>query len=285
MFSDHDIARYYDVSEVHYRRIWQLDKSRSLHYGYWDASTNNFHEALLNINKVLSGLAAINEHDRVLDAGCGIGGSSLWLGSHKHCRVTGISLSAKQVATANALANKEELDSLVNFETLDYISTGYPDASFDVVWAIESVCHAGDKNLFIKEAFRLLKPGGRLIIADFFKQPGLTGQDARMIADWAHGWAVDDFESLDIFKDMLLAAGFKVSNINNATTAIRPSAKRLYLAYFPGALLGFFYRLFHRGATEFGKKNVSTAYLQYRSLLKNLWQYHIVLAHKLGEEN
>lgn len=280
MFSNNDIARYYDVSEVHYRRIWRLDKSHSLHYGYWDASTKNFHEALLNINKVLSELAGINEYDSVLDAGCGIGGSSLWLGSHKHCIVTGISLSAKQVATANALAKKEGLDSLVNFETGDYTSTGYPDASFDVVWAIESVCHAGNKNLFIKEAFRLLKPRGRLIMADFFKQPGLTGQDARMITDWAHGWAVDEFESPDVFKAMLLAAGFKVSNIDNATAAIRPSAKRLYLAYFPGALLGFFYRLFHRGATEFGKKNVSTAYLQYRSLQKNLWQYYIVLAHK-----
>jgi tocopherol O-methyltransferase len=79
MFSKKDIERYYDLSEVHYRLHWNLDKSRSLHYGYWDASTKNFHEALLNINKIIAQHAHISKDDVALDAGCGVGGSAIWM--------------------------------------------------------------------------------------------------------------------------------------------------------------------------------------------------------------
>ncbi|MES3039121.1 MAG: LuxR C-terminal-related transcriptional regulator, partial [Bdellovibrionota bacterium] len=47
--SNKEVARYYDLSEVHYRLFWNLQESKSLHYGYWDSSTKNFHQALLNI--------------------------------------------------------------------------------------------------------------------------------------------------------------------------------------------------------------------------------------------
>jgi cyclopropane fatty-acyl-phospholipid synthase-like methyltransferase len=280
-FSKDEIARYYEVSEEQYRRIWQLNKSRSLHYGYWDSSTKNLHQALININAILSARAKIQPGENILDAGCGVGGSSLWLGKHKSCRVTGISLSAKQVAAANALAIQEGLHKQVHFERRDFTSTGFPDASFDIIWAIESVCHAIDKNDFIKEAFRVLKPGGRLVIADFFKQPGLTGTDAVMIQEWANGWAVDDFEMIASFEKKLSLAGFSAISTEDATNAIRPSAKRLYLSYFPGALVGFLYRLFHPRATAFGKKNIRTAYLQYITLQKKLWEYHIIVVNKL----
>lgn len=280
MFSNTDIALYYDLSEVHYRKMWNLGRSRSLHYGYWDDTTGNFHEALLNINKVLSGYAGITAADKVLDAGCGIGGSSLWLAKHPGCTVTGISLSDKQVATANKLAGEEGLTGRAHFEKQDFTATRYPDGSFDVVWAIESVCHAPDKQLFINEAFRLLKKGGRLIMADFYKKEGLQGKDAALVQQWANGWAIDDFASIESFTTQLERAGFRIIKKECATNAIRRSAKRLYRAWFPGVIGGFLYRLFHRKATVFGKKNIDTAYLQYKSLQKGLWQYYIILAQK-----
>ena len=280
MFSNKDIARYYDLSEVHYKQMWDLDRSRSLHYGYWDDTTKNFHEALLNINKVLSRYANIQSTENVLDAGCGIGGSSIWLGKNIGCKVTGISLSAKQVATANALAQKENVDELVKFEQNDFTATTYPSESFDVIWAIESVCHAADKSQFLQEAFRLLKKGGRLIMADFFKKEDLIDKDAALIQRWANGWAIDDFATIEKFAAQLTETDFATNKIENATNAIRRSAKRLYISYFPGAVGGFLYRLFHRKATEFGKKNIDTAYLQYKCLRKGLWQYHIISAVK-----
>lgn len=279
-FTHKEIEQYYDLSQTHYEKFWDLRKSRSLHYGYWDTGTKNFHEALLNINKILFSKANIKKDSKVLDAGCGIGGSSLWLAKNIGCKATGISLSAKQVKTANDLAERESISSLAFFEQKDFTSTGYADNSFDIVWAIESVCHAADKSKFINEAFRVLKPGGRLIMADFFKQPDLKGKDAAIIQRWANGWAIDDFAVLNEFTDQLSSAGFQQIDIEDATTHIMRSAKRLYRAYFPGVVGGFLYRLFNRKATVFGKKNIDTAYLQYRSLKKNLWTYNIILAYR-----
>ena len=280
MYSNKDVEQYYDLSQTHYKRVWDLQRSRSLHYGYWDSSTKNFHEALLNINKILAQKADINKHHKVLDAGCGIGGSSLWLAKNIGCNVTGISLSAKQVQTANNLALAENLQSLAVFEQQDFTATHYEAESFDVIWAIESVCHASDKSKFINEAYRLLKKGGRLILADFFKQENLSEKDAALIKQWANGWAIDDFATIKNFTAQLNHAGFHHTNIEDATAKIIPSAKRLYRAYFPGVVGGFLYKLFNPKPTIYGKKNIDTAYLQYKALKQNLWTYNIVLTEK-----
>ena len=276
MFSNKEIARYYDVSESQYRIFWNLNKSRSLHYGYWNSNTKNFHEALLNINRILSSKAAITSNDVVLDAGCGVGGSSIWLAKNIGCKVTGISLSEKQVYTATTFAVREEVGHLANFEQRDFTASGYPDETFDVVWAIESVCHAKDKAAFVKEAFRILKKGGRLIMADFFKKDHLQGKDALQIKQWAHGWAVEDFSSEKDFGKVLIDNSFSHTQIEDASQAILPSAKRLYYSFFLGKPLGFFYGLIHPSSTSFGKKNIDTAFLQYVTLKRNLWKYLII---------
>ena len=280
MYSNKDVEQYYDLSQTHYNRVWDLKRSRSLHYGYWDSSTKNFHEALLNINKILAAKAGIKKEDKVLDAGCGIGGSSLWLAKNIGCNVTGISLSAKQVETANNLAKHEILQTLAKFEQQDFTATKYEAESFDIIWAIESVCHANDKSKFINEAYRLLKKGGRLILADFFKKENLAGCNAELIKQWANGWAIDDFATIEEFNDQLKDAGFIDNTFEDATNKIIPSAKRLYRAYFPGIIGGFLYKLFNPKPTIYGKKNIDTAFLQYKALKKNLWTYKILLAKK-----
>lgn len=281
MFSKKEIERYYDLSEVHYRFFWKLDKAKSLHYGYWDKATKNFHEALLNINKILSQKASITKNDKVLDAGCGVGGSSVWLGKQTGCNVTGISLSEKQVNKANRLAEKEGVGESVHFFQKDYTSTDFANASFDVVWAIESVCHADNKSDFLKEAFRLLKNGGRLIMADFYKKENLQGNDALIIQNWAHGWAVPDFSTIEEFEKQLQQTGFTNVQIEDATKNIKPSAKRLYKAYFLGKFLAWLYELSSKKITPTSKKNVETAYLQYKGLKKDLWKYKIIYAEKI----
>lgn len=280
MFTNDDIARYYDLSEVHYRRFWNLDKSRSLHYGYWDAGTKTFHEALLNVNKVMADLARIKNGDHVLDAGCGVGGSSIWLATEKNCTVTGISLNARQIQKANAYAQQAGLGGKVHFEQNDYNHTGYADASFDVVWGIESICYANDKSVFIREAYRLLKKGGRLIVTDFFKTNNLQGKDADAVKTWAHGWAINDFATAEDFQQQLTDAGFHSIQQHDASEAIMPSAKRLYRAYFVGKPVAVLYRLLYPNATVLSGKNVNTAYQQYYTLKKGLWKYKIFVAEK-----
>ena len=280
MFTNEDISRYYDLSEVHYRRVWNLDKSRSLHYGYWDESVKNFDEALLNNNKVLADYAEIKDGEKVLDAGCGVGGSSIWLAKEKNCQVIGISLNERQVKKANAFACQYGLTGKVLFEQKDYLNTAYPSNFFDVVWAIESVCYANDKGIFLKEANRILKHGGRLIIADFFETNNLRSQDAALVTKWANGWAINSFATAEDFDLKLKANGFENIKWFDATEAIMPSAKKLYRSYFLGSLGAKLYQLFKPNASDPGKRNVQNAYLQYKTLKKGLWKYQIVKAVK-----
>lgn len=280
MFSKNDISRYYDLSEVHYRKIWGLDKSHSLHYGYWDDSVKNFHEALININRVLAEIAEIKEGENILDAGCGVGGSSLWLAKEKNCLVTGISLNETQIKKATALGKTFGVAEKIRFEKKDYTNTGYPGGLFDVVWAIESVCYADDKSDFLKEANRILKPGGRLIIADFFKTKDLDAKEDRHVNKWAACWAINDFSTKEEFEDKLKQDRFYDIAWTDATNAIMPSAKKLYRSYFLGIIGARLYQLFNPGATDLGKNSVRSAYLQYDTLKKGLWKYQLVKAVK-----
>ena len=140
----------------------------AMHYGYWDKDTRNLRQSLTNMNVKLAELTGISKDDFVLDAGCGVGGSSIFLAKNFGCKVIGITLSSKQVEAAKMNALNNGISGKATFEINNYSSTNYPDEIFDVVWAIESVCHAAEKADFLREAHRILKKGGRLIMADFF---------------------------------------------------------------------------------------------------------------------
>lgn len=279
MFSHSDIEKHYDRCQVHYEYFWDLGESRSMHYGYWDNNTRNFHEALMNINKVLAEKAMITPDDHVLDAGCGVGGSSLWLAKNIGCRVTGITLSEKQKKQAEEFGGKQGLQHKADFYQKDYTDTYFPDESFDVVWAIESVCHAEDKKKFLKEAYRLLKPGGRLIVADFFKRHGLEGKNKQLMDKMAYGWAVSSFATMEDFEQAAIETNFKKITIEDASHAVVRSAKRLYWVSFPGIVATKLYALFNN-ASHLTKYNARTAYIQYRALKKGLWKHQIFQALK-----
>ena len=78
MFSKEEIADYYNQTLDHYKIWWNLSETQSVHYGIWHPDTPNFNEALRNTNREMATLAGIKPGQHVLDAGCGVGGSSLF---------------------------------------------------------------------------------------------------------------------------------------------------------------------------------------------------------------
>lgn len=225
------IATWYDESSPLYRYFWYSNSgSFALHYGFWDDKTKHIGDALQNTNKVMAEQANITQNDRVLDAGCGIGGSVLWLAKYKKADVVGISISEKQIEKAKTLAKQAKVDHLVLFSVTDYLQTGFPKESFDVVWAIESVCHADKKEDFLKEAFRVLKKGGRIIIADgFIRREPKTQREKQLVADFYKGMLLPNLYTFDQFEDAMKESGFKHVTVFDKTHEILPSAKRFYL--------------------------------------------------------
>lgn len=278
--SQQDIINYYDHCQVDYSIVWHLKTHLSLHYGYWEPDTKRLRDALIKMNDVIAETVQIKESDKVLDAGCGVGGAAMYLAEKFNCHAHGITLSQNQVDFALNKAKERNLLDKVSFTAADFTKMPFPDESFDVVWATESVCHAHEKADFLKEAHRVLKKGGRLIVADFFRTMETPNQEEKALLDnWGKSWAVPHFEYINAFDDKAKMAGFSSTKTKNITQNIMPSAKRLYYCFVPGIICDGFLRAFGR-RNKLHKANVWSTYYQYQSLKRNFWNYFIFMGVK-----
>jgi cyclopropane fatty-acyl-phospholipid synthase-like methyltransferase len=274
------IVAYYDETWLDYRLLWLNPDNLAVHFGYTDASTRSHTDALKNMNRVLADRVQIQPGERVLDAGCGVGGSSLWLARERGAEVVGITLAPGQVARARHYAARRGLANQVHFEVADFTATSFPDVSFDVVWAVESLCHAPCKLAFYQEAARLLRPGGRVVVADFVRagRP-LDATGERLLHEWLTGWAVPDIDTPGEHTEHLAATGFIETRLDDVTAHTRPSLRRLYrMAYwtYPLAVLGRNKGI--RSAVQHG--NVVASIRQYQALRHGAWFYSILSATK-----
>jgi cyclopropane fatty-acyl-phospholipid synthase-like methyltransferase len=272
------IRDYYDETWLDYRMLWLNPQNKAIHFGYWDERTRSHGESLLNMNRVLASHIGISKGMRVLDAGCGIGGSSIWLAQTYGVEVVGITPVASQVERARRYAQKQGIADQVSFEQQDYMQTTFPQASFDVVWGMESFCHAPDKQLVLAEVRRLLRPGGRLGIVEYMrnKRP-LAEIDEALLHSWLSGWAIPDISTSHEWLGWAQEAGFQDTQLADITSNVRPSLRRLYrLAILarPGA--NTLYALGLRSKTQQG--NMRGAFDQYRALQRDLWFYALLTA-------
>lgn len=281
MYKQEEISDYYDQTQVHYEYFWDLEKSKSLHYGMWDENTRNFKEALANTNQVLAKKVNITKKDHVLDVGCGVGGSCFYLAQNYQCKTTGISLSQKQIDQANAFAKNSGLQNQVHFEKANHCHTPFPDAAFDVIWGIESHLSEINKEAFFAEAYRLLKPGGRLIIADYLKtNHKISDKEEKILTNWLNCWAIKEIVSEKDFSDQLQSVGFHDILQENVNKAIAPSAKRMFYSSFMGFFGTKLYQLYNSKASRFSKIHYKSGWYQYKALKKGLWSYQIIQAKK-----
>ena len=122
--------------------------------------------------------ARIAPGERVLDIGCCIGRQACDLAGTFGASVLGITTSASGVAAATALASNKNLDG-VRFEQRDGMDNGLPDASFDVVWVLESSHLMRDRAALLAECARVLAPGGRLVLCDIVRKREIPFREVR----------------------------------------------------------------------------------------------------------
>ena len=274
------IVKYYDGTWFDYRVVWM--RNLGMHWGYWDDQTRNHAESLVNMSRALASLAELKPGMRVLDAGCGVGGPALWLAGTYGVEVVGVTLSEVQLARARRYAAKRRLDHLVRFEIADFTALPYGDASVDVVWAQESVCHvpADAKQAFLREAGRVLRPGGRLLMEDWFRiaRP-YTADGEALMHEWLSGWAIDDLATSDEICAWSREAGLCDVDLRNITPFAFRSIRRLHrLAFWlaPGGLIlkGLHLR------SDIEQANLRSAKLQWAAYQRNLWLIGLLSATK-----
>jgi tocopherol O-methyltransferase len=272
------LVSYFEDTKTDYRLWWMTSTALAMHFGFYDEQTRDHAEALINMNRELAKRANLHSGDRVLDAGCGVGGSAIWLARELGASVVGVNVVPGDIDRGRRYARRRNVDHRVTFELQDMTRTDFPDGSFDVVWAIESVCHVPDKREFLAEARRLLKPGGRLVIADAFRhRRPLSSADERLLRDWLSAWAVTDLMTPDEFTAAAEDNGFARVQFEDVSEHVRPSSRRMYrlmrVLYPLGVIrraLGLF--------TDVQLANRRSALEQYRVVRRGLLVYGLVVA-------
>ena len=158
---------------------------------------------------------------KVLDVGCGFGGTSRYLAKALGPKsdVTGITLSPKQVERGTQLAVEQGVANNTNFMVMDALKMEFPDNSFDIVWACESGEHMPDKKAYINEMMRVLKPGGTFVMACWSQRDDsvepFTKRDKRDLQYLYEEWTHPYFISINDFKKLIDDTGV----MNEVTTA------------------------------------------------------------------
>lgn len=275
-----NVISYYEETLIDYYLFWYSSRDFAMHYGFSDESTKTHSDRLLEENRFLADIVKIKKTDMVLDAGCGVGGSSIWIAKNFGARVTGISISPSQVKKSKAHSREAGVSNLTEFYQMDYEVTKFRDSSFDIVWAIESFCHSPDKSKLLKEMFRILKPGGKMIVADGFqKNLAKSEEEQKDFDNFLHGFAVYKITFWDEFQKALTGAGFKNIGRWNKTISILSSSKRIFhLALFAYPLWKILAMLNLVSEKRMG--NVKACLAQYKSLKKGIWMYGVYYGEK-----
>jgi len=250
-----NILDYYNSCEWQYRMMWHLTDDMSISIGYWDKNVSNFRKARFYQNKAFAEWVNIQPTDKVLDAGCGVGGSSVWIAKNIGCQVEAITLVPRQKELADKNIEKNGVKDKVNVTVMDYHNLNFPDESFDVVWALESFCYADPKSRFVQEAFRVLKKGGRLIIIDLYQgKENLTPAENELLyTKTMNPMAVASMETMEQIKGHALKAGFEKCTVKDISPNVLPALRIIYwisLLAFPFAKLGYWLKRFTKREHE-----------------------------------
>jgi tocopherol O-methyltransferase len=164
------IQKFYDASSGLWEQIW----GEHMHHGYYGVDgtdKKDRRQAQIDLIEELLSWAGVETAEKILDVGCGIGGSSLYLAEKFHAQATGITLSPVQAARATERAQEKGLSGKSQFIVANAQAMPFDDNTFDLVWSLESGEHMPDKTKFMQECYRVLKPGGTFIMVTWCHRP------------------------------------------------------------------------------------------------------------------
>lgn len=224
----------------------------NIHFGYYRSGFNPFHrERMLDeMNRqVLERLRLrADRRDLIVDLGCGVGATvrrAALLFPRK--QILGFTVVPWQVEKGNAWARHLELHERARLALADYTSTGLAAASVDGAIAIESACHAEGpaKEAFVREAARILKPGGRVVVADAFRKR--AGRPRGFVWGRLHdalcrSFVLPELAEVERFRDALVRCGFTDVAVEDISWRVAPS-----VLHAPAAVLWFGLKKLLRG--------------------------------------
>jgi MPBQ/MSBQ methyltransferase len=230
----------------------------NMHFGFYRAGANPLRrEAMLEQMNAevlarlqLDGIA----EPRLLDLGCGLG-ATLRSAARRlpHAKLVGLTRVPWQVEHTRMLNEAAGCGERVRIIQGDYENSNLPRSSYDGVFALESSCHAhsADKGALLAEAYGLLRPGGRLVVADGFLATGrfASALQRRIYRKLCECWVIEELAQLHRFTARLEQLGFIDIAVEHLQMRVAPS-----VAHIPWVTLKF---LLTDGV--FGKRKMTRA--------------------------
>ncbi len=293
------VHRYYQATTEDYLRYYQTGWHHHMHYGF-DRELPKGGNPTEHMLRYLAKVGGIAVGNTILDAGCGVGGSAIFLARALGCRCVGITLVESQAHLAQGFAatgkaggipkgqktvDERAMNAAITsprFVVNDFNVPAFKTKIFDVVWAVESFDHAEDKEAWIKAMYALLKPGGRLVIADGFRgRAPLSRSQTNQYQGFLAGWAVPHLCSFQELADYASRAGFEKSHGEDISRDVMPHARAIFR--FGLLFIPIRWMLQKIGLTSLEKLgNAYATYYQYRTLKQGLWTYGVFCFRKPG---
>jgi tocopherol O-methyltransferase len=203
----HRIAHHYDELSPLYRDLWGIH----IHHGYWKAGNETKEEAQEQLIVELATRAQVEPGSRILDVGCGMGGSAIALSCNFGASVVGVTISSAQVAIGNDLAHSAGADVELLHMDAEALELAEP---FDVVWSVEAISHLNNKIACFRSMAKVLKQGGKVIVADWFKAPDATrDQEREFIVPIERTMLVPKLERVASYVGWMRQEGLNVTHV------------------------------------------------------------------------
>jgi tocopherol O-methyltransferase len=225
------IQQFYDASSGLWEGIW----GEHMHHGYYGVDGQRKIDRRQAQIDLIEELLRWSEYQttvgttpKIIDIGCGIGGSSLYLADKLAAEVVGITLSPVQANRATERSIAAGLKDVSTFKVANALDIPYEDNTFDLVWTLESGEHMPDKTKFLQECYRVLKPGGRLIFATWCHRPTdeiageLTPAEIRHLDAIYEVYCLPYVISLPEYEEITNKCGFKDLRSADWSVAVAP---------------------------------------------------------------
>lgn len=225
------IQAFYDQSTPLWLEVW----GEHMHHGYYgrDGKERKDHrQAQVDmVREVLkwggldAGYQMPDARLRILDLGCGVGGSSRLLAQLFDAEVFGLTLSPVQAANAEKYTQQAGLQDRVKFRVQDMMTLTAADGQFDLIWSMESAEHIADKKGLLQLFSQLLKPGGKFLMITWCHRdtpPPLSDSEEKLLQHVCNLYHLPPWISITAYDKLAKETGFDNVKTGDWSQAVFP---------------------------------------------------------------
>ncbi len=209
------IRGHYNLSTPFYRLLW----GPHIHHGYWEADESP-RTAQLQLTERLATLAKITPGQRLVDVGCGMGGSSIHLAKSRGCQALGVTISPLQRHWAALSSRWHRVADRTEFRCADAEQVDVAADSFDVVWSVECTEHLFDKPRFFQRAANWLRPGGTMAICAWLAGDDLDTAQSQQVYEVCEGFFCPSLGTASDYSAWMAEAGLEVTHVQDWTQQV-----------------------------------------------------------------